>query len=263
MCGSSFAVRCSHQGGIESATHTPNSRETDNSNGKRVRRGQQMTEAEWLQMATLFPMLETLRDKGATERKLRLFACACVRHITHLLPSDLCRSAIDVAEQYADGEVSADTLRDASFEAEYSRTTEGYRHSVMVSELARSAVGQLTGHFDDPWETVSGATSYPCEAVGGRPSSSDEMEEQTQCSLLRDIFGNPFRPITLDPSWLTSTVLALATGIYNEKAFDKMPILADALQDAGCDNAEILNHCRQPGEHVRGCWVVDLLLSKQ
>ncbi len=85
----------------------------------------------------------------------------------------------------------------------------------------------------------------------------------THCDILRDIFGNPFRPIIRNPSWLTSTVLALANGIYNEKAFDRMPILGDALQDAGCDNEDVLNHCREPGEHVRGCWVIDLLLSKQ
>jgi hypothetical protein len=91
----------------------------------------------------------------------------------------------------------------------------------------------------------------------------DRAREGTfQANALRDIFGNPFRPITLNPAWLTSTVLALASGIYNEKAFDRMPILADALQHAGCDNADMLNHCRQPEEHVRGCWVVDLILSK-
>jgi hypothetical protein len=80
---------------------------------------------------------------------------------------------------------------------------------------------------------------------------------------VRDIFGNPFRPVAVDPSWLTETVVALAEGIYQERAFDRMPILADALEDAGCDDADVLNHCRQPGEHVRGCWVVDLLTGRK
>jgi hypothetical protein len=93
--------------------------------------------------------------------------------------------------------------------------------------------------------------------------SRRNQEKAAQCMLIRDIFGNPFRSIALNPSWLTSTVLALAQGIYAEKAFDRMPILADALQDAGCDNEDILNHCRGPGPHVRGCWVVDLLLGKK
>ncbi|MBP3956589.1 hypothetical protein J8F10_15045 [Gemmata sp. G18] len=82
-------------------------------------------------------------------------------------------------------------------------------------------------------------------------------------SLFRDIFGNPFRPVAVESSWLTSDVRPLAEGIYQDRAFDRMPILADALQDAGCDNDDILNHCRQPGEHVRGCWVVDMLTGRK
>jgi hypothetical protein len=89
-----------------------------------------------------------------------------------------------------------------------------------------------------------------------------ELQKQ-KCKLFLEVFGNPFRPVTVTPSWLTPTVLALADGIYSDRAFDHMPILADALQDAGCDNEDVLNHCRRPGEHVRGCWVVDLLLAKQ
>lgn len=74
---------------------------------------------------------------------------------------------------------------------------------------------------------------------------------------------NPFRKAKLDPAWLTSDVCALARGIYDEKAFDRMPILADALQDAGCENDDVLSHCRDAKQtHVRGCWVVDLLLEK-
>jgi hypothetical protein len=84
-----------------------------------------------------------------------------------------------------------------------------------------------------------------------------------QSCFLRDIFGNPFHAVAINPSWLTSTVLTLAEGIYDERAFDRLPILADALQDAGCENADILNHCRSAGPHVRGCWVVDLLLGKE
>ena len=84
-----------------------------------------------------------------------------------------------------------------------------------------------------------------------------------QASLLRELIGNPFRPVTVNPAWLTSTVKQLAEAIYQEKAFDRMPILGDALEEAGCTDAEMLNHCRQQAEHVRGCWVVDLLLGKE
>jgi hypothetical protein len=85
-------------------------------------------------------------------------------------------------------------------------------------------------------------------------------------SAIRDIFGNPFRPVAVDPDWLTwngGTVPKLAQAIYDQRRFQDLPILADALEEAGCTNADILNHCRQPGEHVRGCWVVDLVLGKE
>ncbi|MDY3553014.1 hypothetical protein R5W24_002104 [Gemmata sp. JC717] len=80
---------------------------------------------------------------------------------------------------------------------------------------------------------------------------------------IRDIFGNPFRPVTFSPAWRTFTVVALASGMYDSRDFTAMPILADALQDAGCDSADILAHCRGEGPHVRGCWVVDLVLGKE
>jgi hypothetical protein len=89
------------------------------------------------------------------------------------------------------------------------------------------------------------------------------VERNAQSTLLRCLFGNPFRPVALKPTWRTSNVTALAKAIYADRAFDRLPILADALEDAGCDKADILNHCRQPGEHLRGCWVVDLVLMKE
>ncbi|AWM41892.1 hypothetical protein GobsT_69870 [Gemmata obscuriglobus] len=81
--------------------------------------------------------------------------------------------------------------------------------------------------------------------------------------LVRDIVGNPFRPVTFAPSWRSDTALSLAQGMYESRDFSATPILADALQDAGCDNDDVLNHCRGPGPHVRGCWVVDLVLGKE
>jgi hypothetical protein len=92
----------------------------------------------------------------------------------------------------------------------------------------------------------------------------DEPVAERGCAeLLRDVFGNPFRPVTADPAWLSSTVTAMARGIYADRAFDRLPILADALQDAGCDHEDVLAHCRGPGPHARGCWVVDLALGKE
>ena len=99
--------------------------------------------------------------------------------------------------------------------------------------------------------------AFPCSIKSGW------RRKPTKLVLLRDIFGNPFRPVVIDPAWRTSTVVALARQMYNSRDFSPMPILADALQDAGCDNEDILNHCRDASvPHVRGCWVVDLALGQ-
>lgn len=95
-----------------------------------------------------------------------------------------------------------------------------------------------------------------------RSPLTDETELAEKEKLLRCIIGNPFRPVAFDPRWRSEAAVALATGIYAERAFDRMPILADALEEAGCDHPDILAHCRGPGPHARGCWVVDLVLNK-
>jgi hypothetical protein len=109
------------------------------------------------------------------------------------------------------------------------------------------------------WASPEGAarsvTGYVTKVLGvGEPVA--------QCGLLRDIVGNPFRPVSYNPRWHTSTVLGLGQTIYADRAFDRLPILADALEEAGCDSADILAHCRGHGPHVRGCWVVDQILGK-
>jgi hypothetical protein len=87
-------------------------------------------------------------------------------------------------------------------------------------------------------------------------------EKLWQADRLRELVGNPLRLATITSAWLTANVVSIAQAIYAERAFERMPILADALEDAGCTNADILEHCRGGGEHVRGCWVVDLVLGK-
>jgi hypothetical protein len=81
-------------------------------------------------------------------------------------------------------------------------------------------------------------------------------------AIFRDVFANPYRPVRFHPAWRTSNVTALATSIYDERAFDRLPILADALEDVGCDNGDVLNHCREGSVHVLGCWPIDLVLAK-
>jgi hypothetical protein len=97
-------------------------------------------------------------------------------------------------------------------------------------------------------------------AAGERAGRAVRRE---QADLLRHLVGNPFHPVNLDPSWLTPGVVNVADAVYESRAFDRLPVLADALEQAGCTNLDILAHCRQPGEHVRGCWVVDQLLGKE
>ncbi|MCU0705490.1 MAG: hypothetical protein MUF18_16070 [Fimbriiglobus sp.] len=101
------------------------------------------------------------------------------------------------------------------------------------------------------------APDYEIQAEG-----VSERERLLQCDLLRCIFGNPFRPVSFDPAWITETAVALAAGIYADRALDRLPILADALEDAGCDHPDVLSHCRGPGAHARGCWVVDGVLGR-
>jgi hypothetical protein len=88
-------------------------------------------------------------------------------------------------------------------------------------------------------------------------------ERHQQAQLIREIIGNPFHPVAFLPEWRTDTAVALARTMYEAREFSALPILADALQDAGCTNEEVLNHCREPGEHARGCWVLDLVLALQ
>ena len=88
-------------------------------------------------------------------------------------------------------------------------------------------------------------------------------EARAQCAIARDVLGNPFRPVAFDPAWRTADVVGLARAIYEDRAFDRLPVLADALMDAGCTDPAILAHCRGDGPHVRGCWVVDLVPGKE
>jgi hypothetical protein len=104
---------------------------------------------------------------------------------------------------------------------------------------------------------------YGPEVIRAAGEQAARAVRRGQCALLHDLVGNPFRPIAPDASWQTSKVLELAQAIYDQRSYADLPRLADALEDAGCDNADLLNHCREPGEHVRGCWVVDLLLGKK
>ncbi len=219
-----------------------------------------MTELKWLNCTDPLDLLMFLKGKES-ERKLRLFACACCRRNWASLIDNRSRDAVEKAEEYAD-----DLLDSESWYAAWNAAREAANSPHILRQHPLNYAAQAA--FDTTRQKASSAVSHAVTSfwkmLGSIYEKTPEgLEERIeQCRLFREIVGNPFRPITLIPSCLTSTVLALATGIYIEKAFDRMPILDDALQDAGCDNEDILNHCRQPGGHVKGCWVVDLILSK-
>src|SRR5262249_43797709 len=117
---------------------------------------------------------------------------------------------------------------------------------------------------------LDGAVAVAWKAAGAKGEGGTRAEAAGQAALLRDIFGNPFHPVALDSAWPTSTALGLATAAYDDRLLpagtldpDRLAILSDALEDVGCDNGDLLSHLRGPGPHVRGCWVIDLLLGKE
>ncbi len=206
-----------------------------------------MTEAEWLESFEPDVMFASLLRSGnplrrrLTNRKRRLFICACCRHVPAFMNAEGALGTVDAVERFADGLSERLELQKALSAHAGPRRL---KHSDVLRQMTPTNVERVRARVE----------SLSLDGLG---------ERQFQAALLRDIFGNPFRPATIIPLWLTPTVASLAQEMYYSRDFSAMPILADALRDAGCDNEEVLNHCRQPGEHCRGCWAVDLVLGKQ
>jgi hypothetical protein len=196
-----------------------------------------MTEAEWLACTDPEKMLDFLQGK-VTDRKLRLFTAACcyAENPAANIP------AYDIVERFADGQASLDEVR---------------------KYWGLADVGGPAW----PEQPFNWARRFASDCPQDEGSIADEHEgyplARTLPPIARCVFGNPIRRITLDPACVTSTAKRLAETIYADRAFDRLPILADALEEAGCTDADILSHCRGPGPHVRGCWAVDLLLGKE
>jgi hypothetical protein len=221
-----------------------------------------------------------------SKRKERLFAVACCRRIWRLLSGERLRRAVDAVERYADG-VVGETDRGAAQEEAVAAYVEADDAGDMIARYAADAVEHAAETADDYF--IAEGVAYKAQHAVGHsvtpggsgvdPMASpatkaaaqvEESEEQAQMALLRDIFMSPFRPVALDSAWQTPTILALAHAAYENRLLPagtlepaRLAVLADALEEAGCDDADILNHCRQSGEHVRGCWVLDLLLGKE
>jgi hypothetical protein len=202
--------------------------------------------------------------KSAPERLRRLYVCGCCRLWWDEL-APVCRRAIEAAEWYADGPSRSTELREELMAA--------YREC--QREEARGLPGAPTVRTTErlhmvaaPWFDAYHAQVVTTDLRPWRGDSPENDEVDALCrSLLPDVFGPvvpPSGPVPLESAWLTLDVLILASQIYASRDFSMLPILADALQDAGCDRADALAHCRDANRpHVRGCWVLDLILGKR
>jgi hypothetical protein len=230
-----------------------------------------MTEAEWLVCEDPGEMLRHAHrqrhaDKSFSGRKLRLLTCGCCRRVWHLLCDPRSREAVESAERYADDPRGRRPLQKARNAA------------VSAARAVKDAAPGLT-----KCEWVGGRAQFPdasavwaAEAAAEVAKSADELDGAFRVldavapwfavALLRCVFGNLFRPTALDQSWLAwnnGAIRKMAQAVYDDRTFDRLPLLADALEDAGCTDDAILGHCRDSREHARGCWVVDALLGKK
>lgn len=237
------------------------------------------TEEDWLTSTSPCPTQElafvttddppTRRKSQPSNRKLRLFGCACCRRIRRHLSADWAQECLVVAEAYCEGLVGQAELKASFLKAPESLLRRGGWHIKRVAEAAGAgedlAVWALIAARDicAPDEGMS-QDELPLQLQRSHcPNRQDPAERAAQPSLLRDIYGNPFRLPAFSSNWRTADVVAIASVMYESHDFSSMPVLSDALQDAGCDDADILAHCRGSEPHVRGCWVVDLLLGRR
>ena len=224
-----------------------------------------MTEQEWLSENDPQRLLKFLKE-NAGQRKLRLFAVACSRRVFHFL-YEVDMKRVEVAERFADGLCSE---ADLSIAWDVEEKFTGYNiRNIPIAWINKDYAEAAAGDTADPnayeaaWSTSTMARRAVNPAEDNHRNPIVGPEHHAQAELLRDIFGNPFRPIDAERVWQTRTIKAIAQTIYSERQFEDMPILADALEEAGCNNEVILDHCRKKQEHSRGCWLLDLLLGKK
>jgi hypothetical protein len=229
-----------------------------------------MDETEWLSCNNPHRLLSCLNYKRH-DRKLRLFALAFCRRGWHHLQEGW-RRAVESGEFLADGLATPEEFErawEAAYTADPSTASWEPPNAVNVARMvacnATTPVPLRSGTITSMgWE----AARYVVLASGGSEARVFQGSDLT--NLIRDLFGNPFRPITLSPAWRTPTVLALAQAAYDRRILpagtlepERLGVLADSLEDVGCADAEILGHLRGDGTHWRGCWAVDLLLGKE
>jgi hypothetical protein len=236
-----------------------------------------MTEVEWLACEDPHRLLEFLGSK-VSERKRRLLAVACCRRIWHLLQDEWARRAVDLADLFADDRVGQKELDQACAKAWQLAAQnivldvgedDGSLFGAGIVDPAYAAAA-LAAESAPGNVFVNAASAAARVAVATAEAASKEdayaVEFRCQAALIRDIFGDPFRPVQSDPLWLEGyggLIPQLARAIYEERRFEAMPSMAGALRDVGCANEEILAHCYSPTAHVRGCWLLDEILGRR
>jgi hypothetical protein len=216
-----------------------------------------MTEKEWLASTDPMAMLKTASCRFQ-RRKLRLFAVACCRRISPLHSDERSKRAIDIAERYAEGDASDADLRAAEEEAQAA-----HRHAFERFGKTGACLEWAAAYVAHPVAFKAAQAVSWMAATPREPSGLTGAEYPFQAGLVREIFLNHCRQMSLDSDWVTPNALKLAYSIYRDRNFDQMPLLAEALEKADQPNPDILAHCRQTDEHVLGCWVLDSLTLRE
>jgi hypothetical protein len=229
-------------------------------------------EAVWQSQSDLKRMIYSLarvNDFGialVSPRKWRLFAVACLRRVSALFKDERTHGLIRALEEVADGEVDYQAYR----RLEESICDPPYQDTVPEDDASSPLANAQSALSWVCEEQVEAFQSYWAAYAAQEATGQPEVEEQAQAALLQEIFANPFCPVLLDPNLRTDTVVALAQAAYDERSLprgqldpQRLTVLADALEEAGCTDPTILAHLRSPGPHVRGCWPLDQLLKKE
>lgn len=219
---------------------------------------------EWPEGMNLQPLLISLA-RSISPRKLRLVSACLCRRVAHLLPDEECRSAIEVAERYADRWVKR--LELAAAHEIVRAAWERVRGVLGVSrtDAPRCAVLALLRLTHPTKRRYADSVADSCTAACGCTEGLTGYSERhrAECAAQKQLLLDVLPASEFDPVWRTSSAVALARAVYAERAFDRLPILADALEEAGCSDPLVLDHCRGPGPHARGCWVVDAVLGNE
>lgn len=219
-----------------------------------------MNEKLWLTTDRPLPMLQHA-VQFASDRQWRLLICACLRAVWDELPEKLFRVAVALAEELADGKALGRDLTAARTNLSIAALNARRLNNVDESQWAdycRHALSEAPLHDPLRLPPVDRGERFFVEIDNGTMTTRDPR----QCQVIRDVFGNPFREIALDDFVLdqhASAVKTLASEIYQKRAFELMPVLGDALEDAGCEDEAMLAHCREHPEHFRGCWVLETI----